>query len=102
MAEMNKAQVKACVDYINKFAAELHGVPAGALDVGPEIEVKNVISAQAYDDTGILVVDRGIKGVPKYVLSLTEVKANEAPVKSSEAVEAEAKKVDKVKERLGG
>ncbi len=101
MADMDKAQVKKCVDYINEHTAALHGVPAERLNIGPEAKVEDVVSAQVRDGAGILVIDRGIKGTPKYILDLKEVQKGESPKKSSEAAEVEAKKVDALKERIG-
>jgi len=98
---MDKKQLQTCVDYINKHAAKLHGVEANKLDIGDKISADNVVEAGLRDDVAVLVVDRGIKGTPKYVLDLSEVEADKPPSKSSEAVEAEAKKVDEVKARIG-
>lgn len=98
---MDKKQLNACVDYINKYAARLHGVPEGNKDIGDHVIVDDVASSALHGDTAVLVVNRGIKGTPKYVLGLAEVEAGKAPIKSSEAVELEAKKVDEVKARIG-
>jgi hypothetical protein len=98
---MDKKQLQACVDYINKYAAQLHGVPQKVLDVGEKITVDNVVESAVHDGTAYLVVDRGIKGTPKYVLDLKEVESDKAPAKSAEAVEAEAKKVDEAKAKIG-
>lgn len=92
--EMDSKQVKACVDYINKNAAALHGVDAKKPDIGPDITPENVVSARVEDGNGILIVNRGIKGTPKYILSLDEVQKGTPPKSSGEAAEVEAKKVD--------
>ena len=99
---MDDKQLKACVDYINKHAAALHGVPAGKLDVGPEITVENVVSSRIQGREAVLIVDRGIKGTPKYTLNLDEVEKGAAPKVSAEAAEAEAKKVDALQAKLKG
>jgi hypothetical protein len=99
---MDDKQLKACVDYINANAAALHGVPAKDLDIGPDIKVENVVHATLQAETATLIVSRGVKGTPKYILDLEEVKKGVAPKKSSEAVEAEAKKVDTLQAGLKG
>lgn len=99
---MDDKQLRACVDYINSHAAALHGVEEKHLDIGPAITTENVVSARLSGKEAVLIVSRGVKGTPKYVLDLKEVQKDAAPKKSSEAVEAEAKKVDAAQARLRG
>lgn len=99
---MKDKELQACLDYINKHAAALHGVVSGKLDIGPEITRENVISANVVGREAVLVIDRGIKGTPKYILSLDEVEKGVAPTRSAEAAEAEAKKVDALQAKMRG
>lgn len=99
---MDEKQIKACVDYINKNAARLHGVEPEKLNIGPDVKPEAVVSSHLQGAEAVLVIDRGIKGTPKYILNLDEVQKGTPPKASSEAVEAEAKKVDAVQARLKG
>lgn len=73
---MTKVQVQAVVDYINGNAAKLHGVDKKALDVGGDITAENIVSGPREDGLNVvLVVDRGGKGSPKYVIPAADVEA---------------------------
>ena len=97
---MNDKQKQACVDYINEHAAELHGVEPKDLNIGDKITVDDVLAAVVRGLELVLIINRGIKGTPKYILDPDEVQAQAPPKKSSGAVEVEAKKVDEVKARV--
>lgn len=68
---MDKKQTQAACDYINAHVRELHGyddkvklVDHTGGDIGPD----NVLKAEIRNNTIVVLVDRGIKGTPKYAL----------------------------------
>jgi hypothetical protein len=94
-----------CIDYINANAASLHGVEPKNLDIGPDVTVDNIVDASIRGDEAMVIVDRGVKGTPKYTIALSLLKeAKAAPAYTSlnpqlDPVEVEAKKVDVLKEK---
>ncbi len=95
---MNEKQIKAAVDYINANAAALHGVePGEKLDIGGDITAKNVTEANISGINAVLLVDRGIKGLSKYVIALADIEHGKAP---EDPAEKEAKKVDTLRASL--
>ena len=85
--------LQAACDYINENAAELHGTEK--LDLGGDITSDNVMTSEVSDSHIVLVVDRGIKGAPKYTIPLAALeKARVAPKPAAKprAKKAAAKK----------
>ncbi len=96
---MNEKQIKAAVDYINTNAVALHGMqPGDKLDIGDDITPKNVIEANISGINAVLLVDRGIKGLSKYVIALADIEKGKA---TEDPAEREAKKVDTLRASLG-
>ncbi len=66
----NKTLQYAC-DYVNENAPELHGIKASKdLDVGPPIGPRDIVSSAIRDGSIVLIINRGIKGSPKYTIPL--------------------------------
>lgn len=63
-----------CIDYINANAASLHGVEPAKLDIGPDVTVDNIVDASIRGDEAMVIVDRGVKGTPKYTIALSLLK----------------------------
>lgn len=91
---MNQKQTQAIVDYINANVAKLHDVDKKVLDVGKDITVDDIAKGPKEDGSDvILVVNRGIKGSPKYVIPMADVEAWAEQQKLSTRVKEVAKKV---------
>lgn len=101
---MDDKTKKACIDYINTNAASLHGVEKKYLDIGPDVKVEDIVSANVLGDEAHLVVDRGVKGAPKYVIPLELLgQIKEAYVAlNPDPVEVEAEKVDALQKKYQG
>lgn len=74
---MDKRQLQACIDYINKNVAALHGVPGGKVDVGPDATIEMVKQASIQGSNAVIVLDRGIKGTPKYIIPVADLEKGE-------------------------
>ncbi len=74
---IDRELLEAACAYINAHAAELHG--AGKPDIGPDVGPVNVVASAIRGEYLVLVVDRGIKGSPKYKLFINDFKPKTAP-----------------------
>ena len=104
--EVSGKRLQAVIDYINENAPKLHGVLAKDLDIGEKILTENVVKMLENAQEVIVLVDRGVKGLPKYTIPLTElgeaVSKSTAKQVASVEDEVEARKVDATQARLRG
>ena len=73
------ADKTAIVAYINANVGALHGHPAGGADVGGAVVAADVLSLSEIDGVISVVVNRGIKGCPKYIFAASALPAPAAP-----------------------
>ncbi len=69
--------LEAACAYINAHVAELHGI--GKPDVGSDVGPANVVSSAIRGEYLVSIVDRGIKGSPKYKILINDFKPKPAP-----------------------
>lgn len=105
---MQNKQIQAACDFINANVRGLHGFNETVdlqKHVGPDIGPDNVVKAEERQGEVVLLVDRGIKGVPRYKLNADDVqqhadqqKATVKVVSSKTESKPKAKRVTPSKE----